>query len=88
MAIHSRILAWRVPWIEEPGGVQSMGSQRVRHDRQLTLSLLQHVYVYPNFPSYPSLNSSSVIMFVFYICDSIFISYIGSFVQFFFRFHI
>ena len=32
MATHSRILAWRVPWIEEPGGLQSMGSQRVRHD--------------------------------------------------------
>ena len=33
MAIHSGILAWRIPWIEEPGGLQSMGSQRVGHDR-------------------------------------------------------
>ena len=32
MATHSRILAWRIPWTEEPGGVQSTGSQRVRHD--------------------------------------------------------
>ena len=32
MAIHSSILAWRIPWIEEPGGLQSTGSQRVRHD--------------------------------------------------------
>ena len=32
MATHSSILAWRIPWREEPGGVQSMGSQRVRHD--------------------------------------------------------
>ena len=32
MAIHSRILAWKIPWTEEPGGLQSMGSQRVRHD--------------------------------------------------------
>ena len=32
MATHSRILAWRIPWTEEPGGLQSMGSQRVRHD--------------------------------------------------------
>jgi len=32
MAIHSSILAWRIPWTEEPGGVQSMGSQGVRHD--------------------------------------------------------
>ena len=31
-ATHSSILAWSVPWIEEPGGLQSMGSQRVRHD--------------------------------------------------------
>ena len=32
MATHSSILAWRIPWIEEPGGLQSMGLQRVRHD--------------------------------------------------------
>ena len=30
MATHSSILAWRIPWTEEPGGLQSMGSQRVR----------------------------------------------------------
>ena len=32
MATHSSILAWRVPWTEEPGGLQSIGSHRVRHD--------------------------------------------------------
>ena len=32
MATYSGILAWRIPWTEEPGGLQSMGSQRVRHD--------------------------------------------------------
>ena len=32
MATHSSILARRIPWTEEPGGLQSMGSQRVRHD--------------------------------------------------------
>ena len=32
MADYSSILAWRIPWTEEPGGLQSMGSQRVRHD--------------------------------------------------------
>ena len=32
MATHSRILAWRIPWTKEPGGLQSMGSQRVGHD--------------------------------------------------------
>ena len=32
METHSSILAWRIPWAEEPGGLQSMGPQRVRHD--------------------------------------------------------
>ena len=32
MATHSSILAWRIPWTEEPGRLQSMGSQRVGHD--------------------------------------------------------
>ena len=31
-ATHSTTLAWRIPWAEEPGGLQSMGLQRVRHD--------------------------------------------------------
>ena len=32
MATHFSILAWRIPWNEEPGRLQSVGSQRVRHD--------------------------------------------------------
>ena len=32
MATHSSILAWKIPWTEEPGELQSMGLQRVRHD--------------------------------------------------------
>ena len=32
MATHSRTLAWKIPWTEEPGRLQSMGSQGVRHD--------------------------------------------------------
>ena len=32
MATHSSTLAWKIPWMEEPGRVQSMGSQRVGHD--------------------------------------------------------
>ena len=32
MATHSRVLAWRIPWTEEPGRLQSMGSQRVRQN--------------------------------------------------------
>ena len=32
MAIHSSILVWKIPWTEEPGGLQSTGSQRIRQD--------------------------------------------------------
>ena len=32
MGMHSSILAWRIPWTEEPGGLQSMGLQRIGHD--------------------------------------------------------
>ena len=32
MATHSSILGWRIPWTEEPGGLQSIGSQRIRQD--------------------------------------------------------
>ena len=39
MATHSNILAWRIPWAEEPGGLQSMELQRVRHDWLTKLSL-------------------------------------------------
>ena len=39
MATHSRTLAWKIPWTEEPGRLQSMGSQRVRHDWATSLSL-------------------------------------------------
>ena len=39
MAPHSSTLAWKIPWTEEPGGLQSMGSLRVRHDWATSLSL-------------------------------------------------
>ena len=39
MATHSSILAWEIPWTEEPGGLQSLGSQRVRHNWATSLSL-------------------------------------------------
>ena len=44
MATHSSILAWRIPWTEEPGGLQPMQSQRVRHFHfSLGLSLGFHI---------------------------------------------
>ena len=39
MATHSSILVWKIPWMEEPGELQSMGSPRVRHDWATSLSL-------------------------------------------------
>ena len=47
MATHSSILDWRIPWTEEPGGLQSMGSQRVRHDGVLmpTDSFTTFIYI-------------------------------------------
>ena len=43
MAIHSSILFWRIPWTEEPGGLQSTGLQRVRHDWR---DLAQQKWIY------------------------------------------
>ena len=39
LATHSSTLAWKIPWVEEPGSLQSMGSQRVTHDWSTSLSL-------------------------------------------------
>ena len=55
MAIHSSILAWEIPWTEEPGGLQSVGSQRVRQNRAT-----QHTHTHtpaptPPLRSFPSL---------------------------------
>ena len=44
MAPHSSTLAWKIPWTEEPGGLQSMGSLRVRHDWVTSLSLLTFMH--------------------------------------------
>ena len=48
MATHSSILAWRIPWTEEPGKLQSMGSQRVGHNlatEQLLNILKQQIFI-------------------------------------------
>ena len=42
MATHSSILAWRIPWTEEPDGLQSMGSQRIRHDQVTKTTFFPH----------------------------------------------
>ena len=44
MATHSSTLAWKIPWTEEPGGLQSMGSLRVGHDSVTSLSLFTFMH--------------------------------------------
>ena len=44
MASHSSSLAWKIPWMEEPGGLQSMGSLRVGHDSVTSLSLFSFMH--------------------------------------------
>ena len=44
LATHCSILAWKIPWVEEPGGLQSMGSLRVRHDCATSLSLFTFMH--------------------------------------------
>ena len=61
MATHSSTLAWKIPWMEEPGGLQSMGSQRVRHDFIIMLwgkflLLLPHYSQDPAMPDDKTLN--------------------------------
>ena len=45
MATHSSILAWRIPWTEEPDGLQPMGSQRVRHDSSNLARMHAHCFL-------------------------------------------
>ena len=54
-ATHSSTLAWRIPWMEEPGRLQSMGSQRVGHDWVTSLSFLLYV-ITVGFSAYLILN--------------------------------
>ena len=44
MAPHSSTLAWKIPWLEKPGGLQSMGSRRVRHGWATSLSLFTFMH--------------------------------------------
>jgi len=43
MAVHSSTIAWKIPWTEEPGRLQSMGSQRMGHDSVTSLPLLLEI---------------------------------------------
>ena len=50
MATHSSTLAWKIPWMEEPGRLQSMGLQRVRHDWVTSMSISMLYYFVVVFP--------------------------------------
>ena len=68
LAAHSSILAWKIPWIEEPGGLQSIGSQKVRQTERLTLSLSRNKHQAPEKPdvfsvyTHPTLSVSKSIL--------------------------
>ena len=85
MATHSSILDWRIPWTEEPGGLESVGSHRGRYDwNELARTVCICQSQSPNLsllsppPPRPSNHQ-----FVFYICNSISVLKITSFVIFF-----
>ena len=44
MAPHSSTLAWKIPWTEEPGRLQSMGLQRVKHDRAIKQQQIRQLF--------------------------------------------
>ena len=46
MATHSNILAWRIPWTEEPGGLQSTGSQSLTQLKRLSLHACMHIHAH------------------------------------------
>ena len=63
MAAHSSTLAWKIPWTAEPGRLLSMGSQRVRHDEGISLSL--PVYLL-SFHQFPNLHNNSTAQEIFF----------------------
>ena len=54
MATHSSVLAWVIPWTEEPGGLQSMGSQRVRYDWVTDTFTFSYTWYHLPFSFWPS----------------------------------
>ena len=68
MATHSSILVWRIPWTEEPGGVQSMGSQRAGHDwATKTFTFNNNRVCYLRSTYYVPVAKQSTFMYIFLI---------------------
>ena len=70
MAIHSSTRAWKIPWMEEPDRLQSMGSQRVGHDWAISLSLsaLSEGWPIGWFPHFDSVSASHAVSLVTPFC--------------------
>ena len=69
MATQSGILAWRIPWTEEPGGLKSMRSQRVRHDwAQALMSHVAHNKCLYHFVQFSSVAQSMSVLYRAHLC--------------------
>ena len=60
LATHSSILAWKIPWTEEPGRLQSMGLQRVGHDR-VTKHARMHIHAHTHTDTHPHTQTHTLI---------------------------
>ena len=68
MAAHSSILSWRIPWSEEPGGLQSIGSHRVRRNKRLSTHTC-HLFIFFNaFQIFKILNMWTMVSFRLFFC--------------------
>ena len=70
MATHSSVLAWKIPWTEEPGGLQSMGSQRFRHDWS---DGAQHMFGFKLVPGFQNAFSPHLTVWVLGSCPRLLI---------------
>ena len=81
VATHSSILAWRIPWTEEPGGLQSTGSQRVGHDwvTSLSLYIIQSEHHEQTSKYFYVMSQGVYFCFCFVLVLSLFLSLINTF---------
>ena len=68
MAAHASILSWRIPWTEEPGGLQSIGSHRVRHNKRLSMHTCHLFIFFTVFQIFKILNMWTMVSFRLFFC--------------------
>ena len=71
MATHSSILAQKIPWTEEPGGLQSTGQQRVGHDRATSLSTFTFLQI-KRFQNYGQIRMLTICIPGWFCCNQLF----------------